>query len=264
MSNSTNYYIKIVLLFFIWYPVHAGDAGDSIPNLAVLDFEGNGLSENEAKILTDKLRFILVNSKKYSILERKQMAEILKEQGFQKTGCTTDECAVEIGQLLNISKIVAGSIGAIGNSFLLTSRIIDVRTGKIIQMSKIELSGSIKDVLRDGIEDLATNLLKNEKQDSIKDDDKLNKINEENIRKMLIGQLNGELRDIIQDLSPNEIDKDPFWRVADLWPVQGKKEYVASVEFNFLKNNTKVILRTYRYFSNDGTWHQSTSKYKNK
>lgn len=53
----------------------------------------------EAKALTNRFRDELVTTDKYKVIERGKMDEILQEQAFQQTGCTSDECAVEVDHL---------------------------------------------------------------------------------------------------------------------------------------------------------------------
>lgn len=120
-------------------------------NIAVIDIEGNGITDNEALVLTEKLRGELFNTGVFNLLERGQMDEILKEQGFQQTGCTSSECLVEAGQLLGVNAIVAGSVGKMGSLFLISIRIIDVASARIESQAQIEIEGSIEDVLRTGI-----------------------------------------------------------------------------------------------------------------
>ena len=55
--------------------------------IAVLDFEGQGVSQSETRTLTDRLRDEIFNTGIYVVLERGKMDEVLKEQGFQQTGC---------------------------------------------------------------------------------------------------------------------------------------------------------------------------------
>jgi hypothetical protein len=62
------------------------------------------------------------------------MDEILQEQGLQQTDCTSDVCAVEIGKLLNIRLICAGSIGKEGALYSVSLRMIDVESSKILFM----------------------------------------------------------------------------------------------------------------------------------
>jgi hypothetical protein len=120
-------------------------------NIAVLDLEADGISASEAKTLTNKLRGELFKTGKFTVVERGRMDEILKEQGFQQAGCTSQECAVEVGQLLGVDRMIAGSIGKVGSIFLVSLRLLDVGQGKIIQNVDEEISGTIEDVLISGI-----------------------------------------------------------------------------------------------------------------
>ena len=83
-------------------------------NIAVLELDGKGISSIEASVMGDKLRSELIATGKFQVIERGQMEEILKEQGFQQTGCTSSECAVQAGQLIGVNKLVAGSVGKVG------------------------------------------------------------------------------------------------------------------------------------------------------
>ena len=98
-------------------------------SIAVSDFEAKGISNDEAAIITNRIRSELTKTGVFTVVERGQMESVLKEQGFQQSGCTTDECIVEVGQLLNVKQMVAGSIGKIGSILTISARIIDVATG---------------------------------------------------------------------------------------------------------------------------------------
>lgn len=116
-------------------------------NIAVLDMEGRGISALEAATLTDRLRSELVDLGVFSLVERGQMEMILEEQGFQQTGCTSVECAVEVGKLLGVQKMVAGSIGKIGALYTVDVRMFDVTTGRIERVSKREHRGDIEGLI---------------------------------------------------------------------------------------------------------------------
>ncbi|MBL7137061.1 MAG: hypothetical protein ISS81_10825, partial [Candidatus Marinimicrobia bacterium] len=51
--------------------------------IAVIDFEANGISDGEARALTDRIRNELFRFKNFQVMERSFMEEILEEQGFQ-------------------------------------------------------------------------------------------------------------------------------------------------------------------------------------
>ena len=116
-------------------------------SFAVLDLEGRGISTIEAQTLTDRMRSELVKTGAVTVVERGQMQQILGEQDFQLTGCTSDECAVEIGQMLGVTKMVAGSIGKIGSTYTVDLRNIDVATGAILTTMTRNYRGEIDGLL---------------------------------------------------------------------------------------------------------------------
>jgi TolB-like protein len=105
------------------------------------------------------LRSELFRSGAVTVLERAQMQEILKEQGFQQTGCTTDQCAVETGQLLGVKYMVVGSIGLVGHTYTLAGRLIDVSTGKMVATANVDCKCEIDDVLSRSTGELSKQLV---------------------------------------------------------------------------------------------------------
>lgn len=145
--------IIIISLFFM--TIFAQEQND---NLAVIDL-GGSISEEESITLTDRLIGEMIRINKFVVIERSEMQEILKEQGFQQTGCTNSECAVEIGQLLGAQKMVAGTIGKVGDIYSIGIRIIDVQSGEILGMSSINVKGAIENVLIKGIKEAVSSMI---------------------------------------------------------------------------------------------------------
>ncbi len=117
-------------------------------NIAVMELDGKGVSETDLSGLSDQLRTELFQTGKYDVIERSRMNEILKEQGFQQTGCTNTECAVEIGQLIGVNKIIVGSINKVGTIYTASIRMVDVGTAKIDKIASEHCKAcSIDDVL---------------------------------------------------------------------------------------------------------------------
>ena len=127
-------------------------------NIAVLQFDAENVSTSEAKILTNRLNDELFNFGKFTVIERAQIEPVLKEQGFQQSGCVSSECAVEAGKLLGVDQIVTGSIGKIGSYYTVSARMIDVQTGEVLKNSKRDISGSIDLILRNTMKVLAAEL----------------------------------------------------------------------------------------------------------
>ena len=127
--------------------------------IAVIEFEGNGISQTEAKSLTNRLRNELVSLDEYTVIERGKMEEILKEQAFQQTGCTSDECAVEVGKLLSVQQIVVGSIDKVGSVFSVSARIVDVESAEILRTATYDHKGEIDDLLIVGMKEVGIELV---------------------------------------------------------------------------------------------------------
>jgi hypothetical protein len=129
MRKSINQLIFITFSVFTLTSLHA----QTKMSMAVLPLSSNGISPSEALVLTDELLSVLVQSNTYIVVERSNMESILKEQGFQLSGCTTSECAVEAGKLLGVQKMIAGRVGKLGEIYNINLRLFDVETGKIEQ-----------------------------------------------------------------------------------------------------------------------------------
>jgi hypothetical protein len=116
-------------------------------NVAVMNLRGEGTVTDAVSILSDRLRNELFNTGRFIVMERGEMDNILKEQGFQQSGaCDDKSCMVEAGQLLGVDKIIAGSIGQIGSKFLINLRIIDVRTGQMLDTYSGECLCPVEDL----------------------------------------------------------------------------------------------------------------------
>ena len=78
--------------------------------VAVMTLRGSGISESDAKFLTERLVIELQRAGAFEVMERDRMDEILREQGFQQTGaCDETACLVEAGRLLPVEKMIGRS-----------------------------------------------------------------------------------------------------------------------------------------------------------
>ena len=63
------------------------------------------------------------------------MSEILDEQGFQQSGCTSDECAAEVGALLGVKNMISGAFGKLGNTYTIDAKMFSVESGATLKRS---------------------------------------------------------------------------------------------------------------------------------
>jgi len=129
--------------------------------VAVLDFEGVGISADEAKSLSYRFgsEFSKLAQGEYVLVERQQIGEILEEQGLQQSGCVSSECAVEVGAALGAKFIVTGSITKVGNIYSVNARLMNVETTEIIRSISHDQMGNIGILLTQGMKEAAAKLL---------------------------------------------------------------------------------------------------------
>jgi hypothetical protein len=134
-------------------------------NIAVMELQSNALPAGDLDGLSNRLRADLFNTGVFTVLERSAMEEILREQGFQQSGCVSSECAVQAGQLIGVEKMVVGSVDKLGTAYSVALRMVDVATGRIERTATADCNGcGIERVLTESIRSAARVVAGLEKQ----------------------------------------------------------------------------------------------------
>jgi TolB-like protein len=157
---------KFLLVFTICLLVSPTGAETRKMNIAVSDLSGQGMDASSTAIISDRLRTELFKQGGFTVLERNAMQDILKEQGFQQSGCTSDACAVEIGQLLGVSFIIVGTVGKLGHLFTIDIRMIEVATARIAYSENVDCDCPIEKVLTGSVVSIAKKIAENVKSRS--------------------------------------------------------------------------------------------------
>jgi len=125
-------------------------------NLAIIPFDAKGVSDIEAGVLTDRLGLELSKTGLFKVLERGKMDSILTKQNFQITGCVTEECLVEVGQLLGVEQMMAGSVSRVGSTYSVILRLIDAGSGAIVQSTSYDHQGTLAQLWSPGMSVVAS------------------------------------------------------------------------------------------------------------
>ena len=99
--------------------------------IAVLNFEAKNVNQETADAVADILSTELFNTNRFKVIERQAIAQLLEEQKLQMTGVTDMSKAAEIGKILNVEKIMTGSVSKLGRNFIINTRLVDVETGEL-------------------------------------------------------------------------------------------------------------------------------------
>ncbi|MBF0542220.1 MAG: SUMF1/EgtB/PvdO family nonheme iron enzyme [Nitrospirae bacterium] len=102
--------------------------------IAVLDPEVTVIVDKSiSRPLGESIRNQIVNmpDSGYEVIDRANMDKIFTEQGFQQTVCSQPGCAVELGKILGVGKIVTGTVSRVGQTYYVSISLINVENGKI-------------------------------------------------------------------------------------------------------------------------------------
>lgn len=140
---------------------HCAEPGSrKLPLVAVMPLEARQVAADEALILSEALATELQGTGELRVMERSQMDKILSEQGFQQSGaCSGTDCAVQVGQLLGIDRMVVGSVGHLGKTFVLVARMVNVGTGEVMKSTTRQAVGEIDQILTTVVPQVASDLL---------------------------------------------------------------------------------------------------------
>jgi len=121
-------------------------AEDEKINIAVTDFEARApLSQSEAAFISDFVRSDIVKTGRFNVIE----------------GCSSAECAVAIGKVLNVKFMTVGSCGQLLGKYIITMNVVDVQSAKIIFSDDISVADP--DALRENITKLVNRFFSTQK-----------------------------------------------------------------------------------------------------
>ncbi len=197
--------------------------------IAILDFQGEGVSSNESKTFTDRVRTALVGYSQFEVMEREKFEAIMAEQKIQISGICAEDCIVEVGQVAGVQYMVSGDVRKLRNTLFVAARIIDVETSKLMASQDLTVPEDNIQSLLKAAPELADALMQQfvEKKGlaaggylTIVDDSELGKlklsISEPGIQLVIDGRSRGTIsrQEIIIQLSPGQHDiqiiKDGF------------------------------------------------------
>jgi hypothetical protein len=106
--------------------------------IAILDFEGESVSQNQRKSFTDMVSGALLSYPQFEVVEREKFEYIMEEQQIQLSGLCDEDCIVEVGKVAGVQFMVAGNITDVGdNTIVVAARIINVETSQLMASQSI-------------------------------------------------------------------------------------------------------------------------------
>lgn len=121
-----------LLLCAVLTSTATGNATTGVMSVAVLELDAHGITCDAARVLTDRLRSELVSIDKYEIMEREQMHAVLQEKKLPQRGLVAHKSIIDVGKMMSVQGLITGSIGMLGEKFMVIVQLVDVETGLIL------------------------------------------------------------------------------------------------------------------------------------
>lgn len=164
--------ISLIIMLLMVFAMTA-TAQNKKMKIAVMDFKaGVGVNANEVEGLSDMLINTMFETKKFDIVERSQINQVLKEQKLQ--GDLTVQQCVQVGRILGVESVLIGTVnflaehknydGSVSGEYNVDIRAVSVESGQILTTAgAAKSSGSTYRALMERIaRQLAANLVDDE------------------------------------------------------------------------------------------------------
>ncbi|MFM9945863.1 MAG: hypothetical protein ACKVQB_11600 [Bacteroidia bacterium] len=107
------------------------------PMAAVLGIDSKGVINN-SEAVSYMVRLELEKTNVYSILDKYDMAEMVKKNEIDIATCYGKSCVVAAGKTLGMDKMITGSVERFAEKIIISLKVIDVKTEAVEKQSAIE------------------------------------------------------------------------------------------------------------------------------
>ncbi len=137
--------VAACLLFLLPLSGQAAWKSDGSLKIAVLDIDSRVENESiDPVTISEMLQARLVDTKRFTIVERALLTKILEEHQLRMLGLT-DADASAVGALAGADKILAGSLSRLGAQYVILVKGIDTKTG-IVELSDQVMSADTEGI----------------------------------------------------------------------------------------------------------------------
>jgi len=116
--------------------------------IAVLELSARGLPPNVAQSITDLISREVDRTGLFETISMDDIRAMLQhEQDKLSLGCDDASCLAEIGGALGVELILAGSVGKIGQTHVISLKLIDVRRAAVLNREERTVRGQVDDLI---------------------------------------------------------------------------------------------------------------------
>jgi hypothetical protein len=123
--------IKMILPALVLVLLPALCPAQEKPRIAILQLKNENAGDLEVSVMTHLLENYFVNTNRYTVLERREIDKVRREQAAADFEIKTEAEAAQFGKLLNVQDIIIGTLMVFEGRYFCEVRMIDVGTSSI-------------------------------------------------------------------------------------------------------------------------------------
>jgi TolB-like protein len=120
----------LFLLFLVGMYLPSKAQNKSLPTIAVLGIECNGVDNNAAAVAY-MLRLEIEKLNAFFVMDKYDVAEIAESNQLNIENCFGKNCVTTTGKALGADKVIAGSVERFGNKIIISIKLYDVKSSTV-------------------------------------------------------------------------------------------------------------------------------------
>ncbi len=108
--------------------------------IAIMEFPDlNGNITELGKFIPEELTTRFFKTKKFNVVERQLLSQILKEQNLGMTGLLDASSAAQVGKMAGVDAIVTGTLSDLGTTIRINARLISTESATVFAVASVDL-----------------------------------------------------------------------------------------------------------------------------
>ena len=141
----TNFRSIIMVLVFTIFVSNTFAQGTSKKSIAVINIDAQGV-EIKMPLITSLVTLELERLNKFEVIDKYDVANIMTKNNIPLNKAYGKTDLIRIGKLINVDKVLSGSVEKFGSKLIIVFRLIDVKSAKIEKVDVMEYLDQEEDV----------------------------------------------------------------------------------------------------------------------
>lgn len=130
--------LRNMILIYVSFMFYFSNAqSNTQPLVAVLGIDSKGVIQDQESI-SFMVRLEIEKTNTLIVMDKYEVSEILKKNSVELKNCFSKTCVLEAGKLLNVDKVITGSVERFGEKIIIILKLIDIKSEKIEKQDATE------------------------------------------------------------------------------------------------------------------------------